>query len=557
MGELRSTSPAHCLDLSDLEPPGAERDQDVFTTPCSLESCGVKPVQLLIKSLNTLITEQQQVPFEAMTVMHESYEKERLKLSQRCHDEQQRIIQATAARRPDSKASRLKVLRDAKVTVDRPYADLCFKGKSGSRSSCSAASKRDTDRSTVYSLNLGNLTHSQATKMKLQKLKEDIKKEMCVTVSDRDCKIAALMLVRHQQEQDHLKLCQKKEQERQEACKREKAQQAQAEKMKRRKLKQSLKHWNEGQKARMRLRECREKDKAGQHEQEVLLQEDRCKRLKEEVEAQRREKIAFAQKKTEGRKHYQEKLLREKEEMEKKEREKERQLAVEREQKARKNKALKEEKEQKMLQEENRRELLHHILLKRQMEQQVEEEEAQMRSRLEKKLQRSTEKRTKSVQARLREVQERAAQQEEQIQRAKLRAKLQSIQQLTHKMVLVQQSQRRMERAAMQQQQQHRNRAEQTQEQNKHRQLCHQRIQEKMEREQEEVRKVRESYISMKEWKRERLQRQRKKIQEEAQRLALASFHMRERVRQQTHSRTFDQMALEAQLAASITRMNL
>ncbi|XP_041866462.1 coiled-coil domain-containing protein 177 [Melanotaenia boesemani] len=560
MGELRSSSTACHLDLNNFEASGAERRRYV-------ESCvqlGVKPVQVLIKSLNKLIAEQHDASFGVMRVMHESYEKERSRHLQMYHEEPERIIQVAESRRSDCKsASELEGLPGKKTkdqSSDRQtgpilYADLCLKGKSGSRSTL--ADKRDPDRSTVSSFSLGDFRHSPATEIKLQELTKEINKKMCVTIPERDRKIAALMLVKHQVEQDRLKLSQQEDQRRQEARRLEEAQQAQAEKKQRRKLKQSMRSWNRELEARRRLREHKEELKAGQLEQEVLLQEDHWRRLKEEVEAQRRQKMEVAQKEAEERKHYQERVLRKKEEVEKKLRERERQVAVEKEERARRSKVMLEKHERKRLQEENRRELLRHILLKKQVEQQVKEEEEHMRSNFERKLQHSSEKRAQAVEARLRELQERSAQEEEQIQRAQLKAKLQSIQQLTHKQILVQLSQRRMERASLHTTAQHKNTAQQTRLHNKRRQICHQRLKEKIQREEEAMMKVRENYISMKEWKRERLRKQREQIQEEAQRLARASYHMREKVRQQTHTRTFDQMALEAQLTASINRLKL
>ncbi|XP_044228680.1 coiled-coil domain-containing protein 177 [Thunnus albacares] len=561
MGELRSTSPSPRLDLNNFDSAEAERSRYVLTSPRSLQSCarvGIKPVELLIKSLNELIAEQHDAPFEAVKVMHESYEKERRKVLQMCRDERERIIRAAGDRWPDSKKGLgtvpdTKLKNDLAVRESIPYADLCLKGKSVSRSSCPG--QRDPDRCTVCSFR--DLRHSPATEMKLERLTNDINKKMCVTIPERDRKIAALMLVKHQEEQDRVKLRQQEEQERQEARRQEEAQRAEAEKKRRKRLKQSMQHWHEELEARRRLRERQEIEKAGQLEQEVLLQEDRWRRLKEEVEAQRREKMEAAQKEAEARKCYQEMLLRGKKEVEKREQERERQVAVEKEQKARRSKVLQEKKERRRLQEENRKELLRHILLKRQVEQQAQEEEAHKRSTLERKLQLSSEKHAQAVGARLRELQERAGQEEKQIQRAQLRAELQSVQQLTHKQLLVQLSQRRIERAAQHTSAQRRERAQQTHQHNKHRQLCHLRLREKMQREEEVVRTVRESYITMKEWRRERLRRQREQIQEEAHKLARASFQMRERVRQQTQSRTFDQMALEAQLTASITRMKL
>ncbi|XP_065815697.1 coiled-coil domain-containing protein 177 [Labrus bergylta] len=561
MEEKRSTPPGLRLDLNNFHSAEAEMSRCVLTSPRSLESCarlGIKPVALLIKSLNELIAEQQDAPFEAVRVMHESYEKERTKLLQMCREERERIIREARSRWPrGSKVSGLAVKEEVKDRLSAepvPYADLCLKGKSvKSRSPCNS----HRDRSTVCSFSLGDLRHSPKTERKLEKLTKDINKEMCVTLPERDRKIAALMLVKHEEEEAGLKLSLQEEQEREEARRREEAERAQAEKKRRRKLRQSMRRWNEELEVRRKLREIREEEKMGQLKQEVLLQEDKWRILKEEVEAQRRQKAEAAQREAEWRKRYQEKSLKEREEVEKRERERERQVAVEKEHKARRSRVLQEKRERTRLQEGNRMELLRHVLLKQRVEQQVEEEEELMRSALERKLQRSCEKRARVVDTRLRELKERAAREEEQIRRARLRAELRSVQELTHKQVLVQMSQRRTERAALHAAARSRVRALQTQQCNTRRQLCHQRLRESIRREEEAARRVRESGLFLKEWRRERLRRQREQIQEEAHRLARASFHMRERVRQQTHRRTFDRMALEAQLAASMSRMKL
>ncbi|KAK2824129.1 hypothetical protein Q5P01_021304 [Channa striata] len=570
MDGQEASSPVLHLDLNNFDSAEAQKSRYVLTSPRSLESCarlGIRPVELLIKSLNHLVAEERDVPFEAVKVMHESYEKERMKLLQMCHRERERIIQAAADRCPGSRnvscleavpVSKLKDhSADRQTSLSLPYADLCFKETSLNTPSCFAGGNRDPDRGTFSSFSLGDLRHSQATEMELEKLTKDINKKMCVTVSERDCKIAAIMLVKHQEEQARLKLCQQEEQERQEAYRQEEARRGQAEKKRRKKLKQSMQRWHEELEYRRRLRKNQERNKAEQLKQEVLLQEDRWRRLKGEVEAHRREKSEAAQKEAVGRKCNQEKQLKEKEEIEKREQEREKEIVIEKHQKAKRNKMVQEKKTRKRLQEENCRELLRHILLKQRAEQQMEEAKEKKRTALEKKLQHSCENRAQAVEARLRALQERAAREEQQIQKAQLRAKLQSIQQLTHKQILLQLSQRRAERAALLASAQHRTRAEQTQQHNKHRQICHQTLRERMQKEEEEMRKVRESYISMKEWRRERLRRQQEQIQDEAQRLARASFHMREKVREQTQSRTFDQMALEAQLTASMSHMKL
>ncbi|KAM4607889.1 uncharacterized protein ACJ7VT_016030 [Polymixia lowei] len=580
MEEIRSLSPMLRLDLDNFDATEAEQSRYVLTSPRSLDSCarlGIKPVELLIKSLNEFIVERRDMPFGAVTVMHESYEKERRRLLKLCREERERIIKDAGDTRLDTKKlSALETVlelasgsSDSKskdenavneTTGSIPHLEQSLRRKSVSRSTCSAKGEQNglrPDKNRVSSLSLGDLRQSPATEMQLKRLTRDIKKEMRVTVSERDHKIAALMLVKHQEEQAHLKLCQQEEQERQETRRQEEAQRAQTEKKRRKKLKQSMQRWHEEVEARRRLRQRQEKELAGLLEQEVQLQEHRWMRLTDELEAHRRQKMEAARKEAEVRKRYQEKLLRDKDDLEKMQRERERQVALEREQKARRSRMTQEKRERKRLQQDNHRELLRHILLKQQAEQQVREEEALMRSALEQKLHHSWEKRAQASGARLRELQQRAAQEAEQIQEAQLRAKQHSHQQLRHKQVLVQLSQRRMERAAQHTSAQFRDRAQRARQYNQNKQRCHQQLRDRVQREEEAQRVVRESYLMAKEHRRERLQRQQEQIQEEARSVARASYHMRERVRRYTQCRTFDQMALEAELSASLGRIKL
>lgn len=550
---MSSTCPVLHLDLNNFDAAEAQRSRYVLTSPRSLESCarlGIKPFELLIKSLNELVAEQRDVPFELVKVMHESYEKERKKLLQMCREEREKIIQVRNGDKWPSgntapEVARNKLPRSHSKHKDEShedpitYAHLCFKGKSVIQQT---KNNKDPDRSTLCSFSLGDLRHSPATERKLERITKAINKEMHVAVSEMDRKIAALMLVRHKEEQGRLELCHKEEQDRQETRKKEDAQRIEAERNRRKRLKQSMKGWHRQLQAHRQIREQVETERTGQLEQEVLFHEDRWRRLKEEVEIQRREKMKAAQKEARERKRTQERLLRDKEEEEKKAQERERLFSVEREQRARMSKALQEMKERRRLQEENRQELLRRVFMKLQMEQQVEEEEAQKRKEMENKMQNSYKKHADVIEARVKELKERVAQEEEQIHRAKLRAKLQSNEELTHKRILFELSKRRIERATQHASEMNKTKVFQIKQRNRHRQMCHQQLREKIEADEEAMRQVRESYVLMKEWKRERLRRQKEQIQEEAHRLARASFHLRERVRRHTSSHTFDQM---------------
>lgn len=184
--------------------------------------------------------------------MHESYEKERRRLLRACREERERIIikQAAAAagsdrcdgvgrdrwngagrdkwggakklstlqrvREIDTSSSKSKDGRDSDERtgpgqdVEHRQGIRRISDSDGSRSTCNADNKErnrlKVDKSLVPSLGL-----------QLERLTRDIRREMSVTVPDRDRKIAALMLLKHQEEQTRLTLRQLEEQERQEA----------------------------------------------------------------------------------------------------------------------------------------------------------------------------------------------------------------------------------------------------------------------------------------------------------------------------------------------------
>ncbi|KAJ0005050.1 hypothetical protein NQD34_011264 [Periophthalmus magnuspinnatus] len=419
------------------------------------------------------------------------------------------------------------------------------------------SSNKEQDRSTLCSISLGDLRQSPASERKLERITTAINKEMNVTVSEEDRKIAALMLARHEEEQMRLEQSYNEEQERKDARHKEDAEKMEEERKRLKKIKLGMKRWHEELEFRRRVRNKLETEKSTQLEQEVLLHEDRWRRLKEEVEVQRKEKLIAAVREAGERKRNQERLLRDKEEEDRKVLEQDRVVSVEREQRAKMNKALQEMKERRRLQEENRQELLRHVFTKQRIEQEEEEVEEQRRRELEKKMEVCSKKYAEVVDARLREIKERVAQEEEQIHRAKLRASLQKTEQLMHKRVLYEVSQRRMQKATQHASELNKSRAMQVKQRNRLREVCHQQMRERLQAEEEEVRKMKESCVVRKEWKIEKLRRQREQIQEEAHRLARASFHLRDRVRQHINNNNFDQRLKEAQLNAAMGHVKL
>uniref|UniRef100_A0AAV2JNA6 Trichohyalin-plectin-homology domain-containing protein n=1 Tax=Knipowitschia caucasica TaxID=637954 RepID=A0AAV2JNA6_KNICA len=433
-----------------------------------------------------------------------------------------------------------------------PYADLCYKGKS-----ISSSNKQKDGRSTLSSISLGDLRQSPASERKLERITTAIHKEMKVTVSDEDRKIAALMLVRHEDEQNRLDQSYKEQQQRQEARCKEEEEKLEAEKERLKKLKMRMKRWQEELDLRKRVRHKLEKDKSTQLEQEMKVHEDKWRRLKEEMEDQRKEKWMAAVKDAEERKRNQERLRRCREEEDQKMLQREILVSVEREQRAKMSKALQEMKDRRRLREENRNELLRHVFAKQRLEQEEQDMEGQRRHEMLRKMDHCTKKYTAVMDARLRGIRERGAQEEEQIHKAKLRATLHKTEQLMQKRILYEVNQRKMEKAAQDASEMSRSKAMQIKQRNRLRRVCHQLLQEKLQAEDEEVRRRKETSVAMKERRMERLRRQREQIQEEAHIMARASFQLRHRVRMHTSCNNFDQMVREAQLNAAMGHVKL
>ncbi|CAL8257770.1 unnamed protein product [Lota lota] len=581
MGEITQHNPK--LDLHNFE-------ESPRSTESRARSGVKKPVELLIRSLNELVAESCDNPYEAVTVMHETYEKQRRKLLQLCREGRERIVKegpgalhlpalevvgkavrsTSDCSSPHSDADNSSPAPQdcggqgfiSSSTLGKPPPSTPTNNRNCESSSLRPGNHNNHNNhnnmvSTSSSHSLGDLRHSPATQTQLEKLVGDIHQKLRVMVSEKDRKIAALMLVKHQQEMGRLSLRKQEEREREEARSEEAARRAQEEKSRRRRLRQGAQRWRQETEALSRSREQRHQELVGLRERHALLQEERWLRSKEELEARRRETTEAARREAQSRKRCQERLLRGREEAEETEREREAQRALEREQKAKRAKATRQRREQNRRSQGNHRELLQHVLQKQRGEQQVQQEETTARRAMEKRLRRAWEEQARASEGRRRELRERGSLQAEHIQQARAHAELRRDQQLRHKQLLVQLSQRRMDRAALEVSAQIRAKAQQTRQHNLGRRLCHQQLREKVRREEEARREAVESQVMAKERRRRELLAQREQTLEEARRGARASFRMRESVREQTVRRTFDRMALEARLCASLAGVKL
>ncbi|XP_048126015.1 LOW QUALITY PROTEIN: coiled-coil domain-containing protein 177 [Alosa alosa] len=595
MEDIRPPSPLLHLDLNNFDRPDAESCRYVLTSPRSLESCsklGIKPVDLLFKPLSEFVEKNKDMPLGATTKLYEAHEKQRVRLLRLCREERERIIEegkgiGASLKQFPALETVLEHMTDSQSTETKSRNTIETQRKLenklvgislGRRRSVSFSETTSSlatgdplvqfptydgrllsARSQIGSsnLSLGDLRHSPATERQLERLTRDIQKKMSITVPEKDRKIAALMLVKHEDEQVRQRLSVWEERQRREEQKQEEVRRLRSERLKRKELLRSIRRWQEDLEVRRQLRERQEEEQVGVREQEMALHEERWRRLAEEQETRRMERAEEARREAEDRKRSQERLLHDKEREELEERERERRLAYARSPWGRSRRRTEASRRRPCPGQENCREELRHVLLSREAQEQTRAIEDAKRRMLEQKLIRSGQNRAQVLDARLQELQRRAAREDEQIRRAQLRAGWQSRQRLQEKHILAQLGQQRLEQAEQRARLQLASRVQLLRQENRRKELSHQQLREEAERQEEAERELRLRAAELKDRRCEMLQREREEQLRESRRVAQASFHMRERVREQTSSRTFNKMALEAQLFTSLGKLKM
>ncbi|XP_051506723.1 coiled-coil domain-containing protein 177 [Myxocyprinus asiaticus] len=569
MEHVRPFSPILHLDLNNLNSPEAEDSRYVLTSPRSLESCarlGVKPVDLLFKSLTEFIDENQGSSLEVVTDLYEEYEKGRRDRLSLCRDERQRIIQEGRAIKSSIKPfttleTVLEQMDESQRTGKTQFSGDRIHSKSAisvidAFQSPSNEVKTKCGTKCPFSFSLGDL-RGPATEQKLKKLSQEVSRKLSIAIPEKDRKIAALMLAKYEEEQFRLRQSLFEEQHREEEQRQEEVWRAQVEQKRRRELLRRIRRWQEDFEARRRQREEEQAALAEERECETRQQEERWRRLAEEQQAQRRSKREAASREAKERKRYQERLLKEKESGEEAQKQKEVQVAHEKEQLALRSKRRKEKRDRRRLKQENQRELLKHLLLKKEVEEQERAEKELKRKGLEQKLRRSKVNHALVVEARVQDMRDRAAREEEQMRMVRQRVGQEIRDWLEQKQTLVQRCQMRMQRAALLAQEQCHDRAQRARQENQEKEFSHRRLRERVLKEEKAQWEQRCKAVARKEQRREKLLKERAEAQERGRMVGHASSYMREKVREQTCRRTFDQMAREAELTAHLGRFKL
>ncbi|XP_051855429.1 coiled-coil domain-containing protein 185 [Antechinus flavipes] len=315
-------------------------------------------------------------------------------------------------------------------------------------------------------------------------------------------------------------------------------------------LSHSKEQW-ERQKEERRARLSKEQqERLETWEKEMALRDSKWKRQVQERESQRKEKLERAREQAEYRKHCQEQMLKEKEVMQKDLREQNIQQLQEKMVQACYKRQLKNLEGRKKLQENNLASSANHQFRKVLLDSQNKAEEILRRLSLEQRSQRSQEIHQRLIEERHREMKEKAQKEEEHLLLAKWRAEETDEQKKLHKKMLVELGDLKIQQARDNVHKNIKDKADRIREFNFLREKNHYFLKQKADEEAKcHIEGIKEA-IKRKEQKMNQLSREKDATIEESRKIAQASLQMREKVKALQVS--FDRMAWEAQLSASL-----
>ncbi|KAI2654601.1 Coiled-coil domain-containing protein 177 [Labeo rohita] len=402
------------------------------------------------------------------------------------------------------------------------------------------------------SLSLGDLSHSPQTTQKVERIVKEVKRRGLKAVPERDRKIAALMLARYQEEDimsqtRYVAHLQWDSERRLEELRRERE-----EREKQRAVQQCQRAWQSQVSTRQRWLNQQERETAEAKHRQALENEERWKELAEQQERSRLQKLQQAAREEKHKKALQEQNLKALEE--------ERAAILEQEKLLLKEKLtiaeLKRQEREHQIQEErrglNRAEKRRHAALIQEIARREADEREEARRIAEEKLSRSLENYEQIQEKRGQELKEKAKREEKQIQKARRAAEQREQQQKKQMEARAREAERRAQQAAKVAEDRAREKAQRAvqsrQEKERLQRLNRQRVEEEEKQRRQELLQSIERKLE----KNEQIFREKSAVLESARSVARASFHVRDRVREETNMRTFDKMALEAQLKANL-----
>ncbi|KAM6961109.1 coiled-coil domain-containing protein 177 [Aplochiton taeniatus] len=402
------------------------------------------------------------------------------------------------------------------------------------------------------SLSLGDLSHSPQTTQKVERIVREVRRRGLKAVPERDRKIAALMLARYQEEDimsqtRYVAHLQWDSERRMDEFRRE-----QEDREKQRAVLQCQRAWQWQVSTRQRRLSQQERDATAAKLRQAEEAEERWREQAEQQERSRQQRIQQASREEKQRKALQEQNLRSLEE--------ERVAVVEQEQLLSKEKLsmaeLKKQEKEHQAQEErrglNRAERRRHAALLQEIARREEEEREEARKAAEEKLSRSLENYEQIVERRGQELKEKAKREEKQIQKARKAAERREKQQQQQVEARAREAEKRAQQATLTAEEKAKEKAQRAVQSRQEKERLQRLNRQRVEEEEQQRRLELLQSIERKLEKSEQIFKEKRAVLESARSVARASFHVRDKVREETNMRTFDKMALEAQFKASL-----
>ncbi|KAL7872919.1 hypothetical protein AOLI_G00119900 [Acnodon oligacanthus] len=402
------------------------------------------------------------------------------------------------------------------------------------------------------SLSLGDLSHSPQTTQKVERIVKEVKRRGLKAVPERDRKIAALMLARYQEEDimsqtRYVAHLQWDSERRLEELRRERE-----EREKQRVMLQCQRAWQSQVSTRQRRLSQQEREAAAAKLRQVAESEERWRELAEQQERSRLQKLQQAAREEKQKKAAQEQNLRAMEE--------ERAAILEQEKLLLKEKLtiaeLKRQEREHQIQEErrglNRAEKRRHVALIQEIARREADEREEARRLAKEKLSRSLENYEQIQERRGHELREKAKREEQQIQKARKLVEQRERHQKEQMEARAREAEKRAQQAAQVAEERAKVKAQRAVQSRLEKERLQRLNRQKVEEEEQQRRLELLQSIERKLEKSEQIFREKRAVLESARSVARASFHVRDRVREETNMRTFDKMVLEAQLKASL-----
>ncbi|KAL8186469.1 UNVERIFIED_CONTAM: hypothetical protein K2H54_071565 [Gekko kuhli] len=373
-------------------------------------------------------------------------------------------------------------------------------------------------------------------------------------IPERDKKIAALMLARHQEEED-LKDRQLQASEAWEQMRRkERKHKARMEKERQYQLAESLEQWQrerDQRKAKLRLEE---QQLLAAREKERMLHDKKWKKMAKEQESRRRMKLDSNKLQVDYKKRCQERQLWDKSSHERNAKERASHLYKEQMLQALERRLLKEMEKKRTRADMNKYKKNRHMRTKEQVDDRVKAEDLYKRLCIEQKLQRSQEILEQLLEERNRELKEKSFKEEEQGLIAKVRAKETEEEKRRRKEMLLQIAEMKIQQAKEIVNRNTQNRVQRAREINLMKERNHHCRKQKLDDDEKcHLREIQEA-IRRKDQKSNQILRDKETAIEESRRIAKASYDLREKMRDLINRGSFDQMAFDAHRHASLLK---